>query len=231
MQFVTTCLLSCLFFGALGRDRVIAALPSNIEVRLPTDLLGLAMVRFPTNRPDKNLQAALGPAATAIISKLSSVPSNDVFPFPHELSLPLVAVSDSMGRRQRMLLEWVARYGRVNHALLLRLMPTFTEPELHYRLECLRLLSFVQRVKGTPANPRSLEYELHPKYLAERAALGLDPRQADTSFGPLGDEHPNPLTAYSSDVPPASSQGCDEVEREDDSTPPSDALYLPKEGP
>lgn len=51
-----------LFIGKLGRDRVFFLLPSEGELHLPTDLLGVTPGRYETTRTDGSMQAATGPA-------------------------------------------------------------------------------------------------------------------------------------------------------------------------
>ncbi len=56
-----------LFIGKLGRKRSFIIIPRNIqELHLPTDLLGITAAPYDSDRDDKNLRAALGPACNKI---------------------------------------------------------------------------------------------------------------------------------------------------------------------
>lgn len=56
-----------LFIGALGLHRCFLVTPRQSEpLHLPSDLLGLAPLTYATDRSDRNLVAALGPAANRV---------------------------------------------------------------------------------------------------------------------------------------------------------------------
>ncbi|MBK5957249.1 hypothetical protein CCR97_03365 [Rhodoplanes elegans] len=56
-----------LFVGALGLSRCFFVMPRSAEpLHLPTDLLGLTPLTYASDRSDKNLIAALGPAANRV---------------------------------------------------------------------------------------------------------------------------------------------------------------------
>ncbi|NVO12661.1 MAG: nucleotide-binding protein [Rhodoplanes sp.] len=56
-----------LFVGALGLSRCFFVVPRSAEpLHLPTDLLGLTPLTYASDRSDKNLIAALGPAANRV---------------------------------------------------------------------------------------------------------------------------------------------------------------------
>ncbi|MCD4820110.1 MAG: nucleotide-binding protein [Candidatus Cloacimonetes bacterium] len=71
-----------LFIGKLSRERVYFVIPSDTEMHLPSDLLGITPGTFNPNREDGSLQAATGPFCNQIrlmINKLGkTVKSNDV---------------------------------------------------------------------------------------------------------------------------------------------------------
>jgi predicted nucleotide-binding protein len=56
-----------MFYGALGRDRVVAVQPRG-EMRLPSDMLGVTTSRYDANRRDANLRAAIDPVALELES-------------------------------------------------------------------------------------------------------------------------------------------------------------------
>ena len=55
-----------LFLGKLGRQRVFFVVPSDYELHLPTDLLGITPAKYESNREDDNLIAATGAACHQI---------------------------------------------------------------------------------------------------------------------------------------------------------------------
>lgn len=56
-----------LFVGALGLNRCFLVMPRNTgTLHLPTDLLGLAPLTYAADRSDRNLVAAMGPAANRV---------------------------------------------------------------------------------------------------------------------------------------------------------------------
>jgi predicted nucleotide-binding protein len=59
-----------LFVGALGPERVFIIHPRNQDLRLPSDLAGVTCLTYKSDRADHNLQAAIGPAATAIRARM-----------------------------------------------------------------------------------------------------------------------------------------------------------------
>jgi len=55
-----------LLIGARGPERCFVVMPRDIEVQLPSDLLGLTALTYLSNRQDGNLISALGPASNKI---------------------------------------------------------------------------------------------------------------------------------------------------------------------
>ncbi|MBX9454300.1 MAG: nucleotide-binding protein [Mesorhizobium sp.] len=55
-----------LFIGRLGRTRTFLVKPKSREMRLPSDLLGITPIEYDPEREDRNILAALGPAANSI---------------------------------------------------------------------------------------------------------------------------------------------------------------------
>jgi Predicted nucleotide-binding protein containing TIR -like domain len=69
-----------LFIGKLGRERVFFIIPSNADLHLPTDLVGITPGKYDPNREDKSLQAATGPVSHQIrlqVKKLGIISSNE----------------------------------------------------------------------------------------------------------------------------------------------------------
>ena len=64
-----------LFIGKLGRERcfIVAPRGSEEEMHFPSDLLGITPALYEPNRQDKNLVAALGPAATKITRQIKNL--------------------------------------------------------------------------------------------------------------------------------------------------------------
>ncbi|MHC5058669.1 MAG: TIR domain-containing protein [Planctomycetota bacterium] len=59
-----------LFLGKLGRERTVFIMPRDTDIRLPTDLLGMAPLTYNAARGDGNLQAALTTACDEIRKRL-----------------------------------------------------------------------------------------------------------------------------------------------------------------
>ena len=87
-----------LFIGKLSRDRVYFVIPSDTDLRLPADLLGITPGKFDPNREDGSLQAATGPVSNQIrlmIKKLGKVNPDDDNPSSTEKQPnPIIDESD-----------------------------------------------------------------------------------------------------------------------------------------
>jgi predicted nucleotide-binding protein len=59
-----------MFAGRLGVESTFIVMPRGVDIRLPSDLLGLTVGEYATDRPDGNLVAALGPVCHAIRREL-----------------------------------------------------------------------------------------------------------------------------------------------------------------
>ena len=55
-----------LFMGRLGRARTFVVCENSARMKLPSDLAGVSVARFNSNRTDGNLVAAVGPACNQI---------------------------------------------------------------------------------------------------------------------------------------------------------------------
>jgi predicted nucleotide-binding protein len=60
-----------MFAGRLGMESTFIVVPRGVDIKLPSDLLGLSVAEYATDRPDGNLEAALGPACNAIRRELN----------------------------------------------------------------------------------------------------------------------------------------------------------------
>jgi diguanylate cyclase (GGDEF)-like protein len=55
-----------MFMAILGRERCFILCPRDVVLSNPTDLLGITVLLYRSNRPDGNFRAAVGPACTQI---------------------------------------------------------------------------------------------------------------------------------------------------------------------
>ncbi|CAL8474486.1 TIR domain-containing protein [Caballeronia sp. S22] len=62
-----------LFIGKLGRSRVFYIVPSDVDLHIPSDLLGITPGKFPNSRSDNNLQAATGPACNQMRKQIRAL--------------------------------------------------------------------------------------------------------------------------------------------------------------
>ena len=75
-----------LFLGALGPHRVFIIKPRDKDLRLPSDLAGVTCLNYRSNRRDQDLQAAIGPAATAIRNRIYSEGLRSTRAFPADVT-------------------------------------------------------------------------------------------------------------------------------------------------
>ncbi len=67
-----------LFMGALGPKNCFIIMPKSTEaIHLPTDLTGMTLLKFNSNRSDDNIKAALGPVISQIRNILKKYGSSD----------------------------------------------------------------------------------------------------------------------------------------------------------
>ena len=62
-----------LLIGARGPERCFFVMPRDVELQLPTDLLGLTPLTYLSNRQDGNLVSSLGPASNKIRKAMQQV--------------------------------------------------------------------------------------------------------------------------------------------------------------
>lgn len=134
-----------LFVGKLGRARTFAVTPRVGDGRLPSDLLGVNLLDFDPRRRDQNLAAALGPACNRIRRSLAGAGTRRSAA-QAELELPIMDRLDLLSDNQRKLLALFEQNPETSWEQLKGAMPTASGGELHYRLEQLRLLGFVDVV-------------------------------------------------------------------------------------
>lgn len=94
-----------LFIGRLGRERCFIVIPkgSEDEIHLPSDLLGITPALYEPNRQDKNLVAALGPAATKITRMIRSLAQRPSAVAPEVDTSPTLSEGDI----KAMLQSWM----------------------------------------------------------------------------------------------------------------------------
>lgn len=64
-----------LFIGKLSMERCFFLVPKEVEVKLPTDLLGINPAKYETQRTDSNYNAATGPACNEIRKRITNLGS------------------------------------------------------------------------------------------------------------------------------------------------------------
>jgi hypothetical protein len=131
-----------LFVGHLGRDKSIVVMPKGDNARLPSDLLGVNVLKYKGDRDDGNLSAALGPANASIRQYLVGIQPKDT-QTPGELAMPFAERRDLLSNRQRDILKTIENRGQCSPSELERLFADIGAAELTYRLEQLRLLMFI----------------------------------------------------------------------------------------
>ena len=162
-----------LFVGHLGRQSSVMLLPKGETLRMPSDLLGVNVLKFDSTREDGNLEAAVGPASNKIRTLLASVPSVKA-ETPEELEVPILERRDLLSKAQREILAAIEESGKCSRRDLSHRFPTYSESELHYRLEQLRSFMFITVAKS--ANKADPDYRLRDSYQkaynSRRARIG-----------------------------------------------------------
>lgn len=131
-----------LFVGHLGRDQSIIVAPKGENPRLPSDLLGVNVLKYESEREDKNWDAALGPASNKIRNLLGEIQPK-ANSLPAEFKLSILERRDLLTAKQRAILTEIERRNTCSVTELTTMFPTMPIAELTYRLEQLRLLMFI----------------------------------------------------------------------------------------
>jgi Predicted nucleotide-binding protein containing TIR-like domain len=156
-----------LFVGHLGREKSIIVAPKGEDQRLPTDLLGLTVLKYDPNREDGNINAALGPACISIRRALLNIePQRSSIPL--EFVLNFIERRDQLSPTQRELLSAISTRDSCTKRDLSRQFPDLRDAELHYRLEQLRLLMFVTALTTVSPDATDTVYTVSDAY---RSAL------------------------------------------------------------
>jgi hypothetical protein len=164
-----------LFVGRLGRASTFIITPRGDNLRLPSDLLGVTVLKYVPDRADGNSAAALSPATTRIRTELRRIVPKATTA-GGEVTLPILERRALLSARQRALLELVeanpgATRGRLAEAF--RVEPT----EMHYRLEQLRLLNLVHAVRQDGHDEHG--YVPHPAYEAAKRGRSVQTLHSD----------------------------------------------------
>ena len=165
-----------LFVGRLGRDKSYIISPRSERLHLPSDLLGVSVLKYDLGRNDGNLNAALGPATTRIRARLRDIVPK-ITKASSELDLPIIERRDLLTERQRRLLAMIEVHPDVSRGELLNIITDMTPSELYYRLEQLRLLTLL-RVQPMP-DSRDVRYSPHEAYEAAKRARALQTHRSE----------------------------------------------------
>lgn len=175
-----------LFIGRLGRDRVAIVVRDDIQPKIPSDLHGLTLLKYRFDRADRNLTASLAPAADMIRMMLSDLPPGGARK-ASEFDMPIMTLRYQLSKNQRLLLGIFERRTACSIKELLGLCQKWSQSELHYRLEQLRLFSFLHIANPVEARTdrSGAVYTLQHHYLAE---LKKHPPPLEQDTLSLGDE-------------------------------------------
>jgi hypothetical protein len=157
-----------LFVGQLGRDKSIIVTPKNDNPHLPSDLLGVHVLKFQPDRADGNLDAALGPASNKIRALMANVQPKATS-IPRELKIPILERRDLLTNQQRSILNEIEARNQCTRDELASALPGMPIPELNYRLEQLKLLMFISEGKSSDIEATSRVYTLSEPY--KRASI------------------------------------------------------------
>lgn len=137
-----------LFAGRFGPKRSIFVIPKGINMHIPSDLIGITVPTFDANREDRNWRAALGPASNQIRKLLRQFQTekegDDTYHLPSELEASFFQRRTLISHTQQEILAVIEDEGECSVKSLKKRFQNITDGELHYRLEQLRLLMFIQ---------------------------------------------------------------------------------------
>ena len=153
-----------LFLGQLGRERI-AIVSTQRGGHIPSDLFGINILQMDLHRRDGNIVAAASVAANAIRRVLSTIevggaPGSTLA----ENDIPLEHLIFRMSKTQRKILKCIVRTSP-SLVSLAENFPDISTTELYYRVEQIRLLSFVEKVRVSAADSDSEIYVATPAYL------------------------------------------------------------------
>lgn len=150
-----------MFIGKLGRQRVAVVAPRRAETKIPSDLLGLTLLQVDLDRADRNLRAAIGPAANSIRGRILALPQRKELP---ETRIPFEHLKYHLSQTQRKVLGYLERRTLAAFSELVDQFDRVERIELHYRLEQLRLLGFIEYTASTDQKV-SKSYQLTAAYV------------------------------------------------------------------
>lgn len=102
-----------LFIGAIGKDRCIIVKPRDIEMHLPTDLLGIVYTDYDSNRTDSDWHSALAAPATKIKQHIIKTGNREYIANPTNISTKPIMVDKNLAEMDKL--------------VLLALLDTYTE--------------------------------------------------------------------------------------------------------
>lgn len=145
-----------LFVGTLGLERCFLVTPFDVpDLRLPTDLLGAIPMPFNASRSDKNLVAALGPAANQLRRVWQQLATD---PAANKVTTPSLETPDK--RMRRFIQTWETEPLRSDRAVLKAGISDPTDDEFP-RESILRVFAFLESMSdavlsGRIAEPQAL---------------------------------------------------------------------------
>lgn len=163
-----------LFIGRKGRKRSMIVRPRDAGLYLPSDLLGLNFAEFDGSRKDGNLEAAVGPVCSKLTQMFEKCGAGPVF--PREMQLGMNRRAGILSNTQRQILKSFDTAKDYTAGELQAKNPDTPWPELHYRIEQLRLLRFIDVQVTTEGNV----YCVSALYAAASTEV---PKQMGTSIG------------------------------------------------
>jgi predicted nucleotide-binding protein len=100
-----------LFTGTLGKDRCFIVKPRDIDLHLPTDLLGLTAADYDGNRSDKNLEAAVNHPSVLIKKRVAE--------------LGLVSQDLDVQKKIRRKIGYNYKVGETEHLILTKILESY----------------------------------------------------------------------------------------------------------